>query len=125
MTHHWTDPHLTADMAAKLLAQPYHHLLTHGSSHLLAKIIPGQPADILTLYTPPEARRQGHARALLTNLITRVKAAQGTSITLDVRASNAAAISLYERLGFTRQTTRKGYYTNPPDDAVVYMLNLG
>ncbi|MFZ2586598.1 MAG: GNAT family N-acetyltransferase [Alphaproteobacteria bacterium] len=120
----WNDPIFTAAMAQALLNQPHHILLTHNSSHLLARVVPHSPADVLTLYTPPEARRHGHARALMNQLIAHARVAPCPAITLEVRASNTPARALYESLGFSIQTTRKGYYANPVDDAVVYGLAL-
>ncbi len=38
---------------------------------------------------------------------------------LEVRASNGAAIGLYQRLGFVEQGRRKGYYSAPAEDAVL------
>ena len=39
--------------------------------------------------------------------------------TLEVRASNEGARRLYERLGFRVAGTRRNYYTNPIEDAVI------
>jgi ribosomal-protein-alanine N-acetyltransferase len=41
---------------------------------------------------------------------------------LEVRASNQAALLLYEGLGFTRSLIREGYYDMPVEDAVVMSL---
>lgn len=120
----FTDPIFTRQQVESLLAQPHHTLLTHQASHLLARLVPSTPADILTLYTPPQARRQGHARILMQQLITAAQTVPCPAITLEVRAANTPARTLYESLGFTVQTTRKGYYQNPADDAVVYTLTL-
>ena len=40
-------------------------------------------------------------------------------ITLEVRASNAAAIALYEDAGFRPVGTRRNFYTAPQEDAVL------
>ncbi len=45
-----------------------------------------------------------------------------TSFTLEVRRSNAAAIHLYESLGFESAGTRKDFYTKPKEDAVIMWL---
>lgn len=45
-----------------------------------------------------------------------------TSLTLEVRCSNAAALHLYESLGFERAGIRKGFYTKPKEDAVIMWL---
>jgi ribosomal-protein-alanine N-acetyltransferase len=36
-----------------------------------------------------------------------------------VRVSNATAIALYERLGFTSRGLRRGYYTDNREDALI------
>ena len=38
---------------------------------------------------------------------------------LEVRESNLSARRLYERLGFYTDGLRKGYYTDPDEDAVL------
>lgn len=42
-----------------------------------------------------------------------------TSLTLEVRESNTAAIKLYESLGFISAGIRKGFYIKPKEDAVI------
>ena len=39
--------------------------------------------------------------------------------TLEVRKSNAAAIALYEKLGFVSEGIRKNFYEKPAEDAVI------
>lgn len=65
----------------------------------------------------PAFRRRGVAERLLTALLGQ---AQGLAfVTLEVRASNAAAIALYEKLGFERAGVRRGFYRAPKEDAVL------
>ena len=66
----------------------------------------------------PDARRHGVASALL-DVYCRFGAANLAFLTLEVRASNAAAIGLYEKHGFRPAGLRKGYYSNPKEDAVI------
>lgn len=44
---------------------------------------------------------------------------------LEVRASNDKAKALYEKLGYKAITTRKDYYSDPKEDAVIYSMELG
>ena len=69
-----------------------------------------------------QARRQGIGRGLIEALIYEANALGITSLTLEVRSKNHAAISLYEKLGFVTCGHRKNYYRNPIDDALV-MVN--
>lgn len=74
----------------------------------------------------PEARRQGVGRALLHELAARVRAEKLAFVTLEVRRSNAAAIALYESMDYEPVGTRKNFYENPTEDAVLmtWKLNL-
>ena len=66
----------------------------------------------------PDARRHGVASALL-DVFCRFGEANLAFLTLEVRASNQAAIALYEKHGFTQAGLRKNYYEKPREDAVI------
>lgn len=66
----------------------------------------------------PDARRHGVASALL-DVYCRFGAANLAFLTLEVRASNAPAIGLYEKHGFRRAGLRPGYYQRPREDALI------
>ena len=68
-------------------------------------------------------RRQGIARALVTQALEIGFAQGATRAVLEVRASNQAAQDLYQSLGFRSETTRPKYYTNPMEDAVLMELD--
>ena len=72
----------------------------------------------------PDCRRQGIASALLGAFI-RFAQAHLAFLTLEVRASNAPAIALYEAHGFVREGFRKNYYTAPREDAVIMTRRFG
>ena len=67
----------------------------------------------------PNARRQGAGRALVGALLTYAKAHGGSFVTLEVRPSNAAAIALYESLGFAEAGRRRHFYRDPMEDALL------
>jgi len=77
---------------------------------------------ILDLATEPYWRRKGIARMLVLAAIREGDAAGASRAFLEVRASNQAALLLYEGLGFTRSLIREGYYDMPVEDAVVMSL---
>jgi ribosomal-protein-alanine N-acetyltransferase len=74
---------------------------------------------INTVAVDPAERRHGHATALLTHVFEEAASRGVTRATLEVRASNEAALGLYERLGFRVTARRSRYYTNPDEDALI------
>jgi ribosomal-protein-alanine N-acetyltransferase len=64
-------------------------------------------------------RRRGVASELLGALFERTREDGRRGYTLEVRVSNAGAITLYERLGFERRGVRRGYYTDNREDALI------
>lgn len=67
----------------------------------------------------PERRRAGVATALLDRVLADGAARGALRATLEVRRSNSAALKLYEGFGFAVTAVRRGYYTNPDEDALV------
>jgi ribosomal-protein-alanine N-acetyltransferase len=74
---------------------------------------------INNLAVSPEHRRRGVASALLMHVLREGAARGATRATLEVRRSNEQARALYERFGFAVAGVRRGYYTNPREDALV------
>jgi ribosomal-protein-alanine N-acetyltransferase len=74
---------------------------------------------INTIAVRPEFRGQGIGRQLLAYLLDAARGQGARRAVLEVRASNAAAIALYSAFGFRTESVRKGYYPNPPEDALV------
>ena len=72
----------------------------------------------------PAWRRQGVAEAILSAYL-RFGRAKLAFLTLEVRASNEAAIGLYKKLAFEEGGRRKGYYTEPKEDAVLMTVEFG
>jgi len=72
----------------------------------------------------PDYRRLGIGQKMLKEVLGRVREEEAMFASLEVRVSNVAAQTLYARLGFTLLGVRKGYYSNPDEDALVLGLNL-
>jgi ribosomal-protein-alanine N-acetyltransferase len=68
----------------------------------------------------PERQRKGVGQALMRVLLDVAHHHGAEAIFLEVRQSNSHARILYERCGFQRSGERKQYYSNPPEDAVLY-----
>jgi len=67
-------------------------------------------------------RRRGIAWALLERMVER--AGPDEQYTLEVRPSNASAITLYERLGFRAAGRRPRYYRDNGEDALIMWRTL-
>ena len=76
-------------------------------------------SDMMNVAVHPDFRRQGIAEKLVLELVDALAQKENTCLTLEVRASNAPAISLYEKLGFSQIGLRKNYYRNPKEDALI------
>jgi len=74
---------------------------------------------INNLAVGPEHRRAHVATALLSKVLEDGANMGAERATLEVRHSNEPAQRLYERFGFTVAGVRRGYYTNPVEDALV------
>lgn len=75
--------------------------------------------NITNVVVAPEARRRGVATGLLTYLLSEGDRAGLRAYTLEVRVSNAAAIGLYEKLGFVSEGIRPHFYDKPVEDALI------
>ena len=82
-----------------------------------------EEAQILDIAVAPEQRGRGVARLLMDHAITVAREKEAELLALEVRASNIAAITLYERCGFARTGIRSKYYEGV-DDAVLMELRL-
>ena len=67
----------------------------------------------------PAFRGRGIGTALLHHILAAARELGARRATLEVRASNAEALRLYERLEFYVAGTRRNYYSNPVEDALI------
>ena len=83
-------------------------------------------ATLFNIAVDPDYQRQGLGRALLEHLIDELEKRGVATLWLEVRASNAAAIALYESLGFNEATIRRNYYptTDGREDAIIMALPI-
>lgn len=75
--------------------------------------------DMMNIAVSPECRRKGIGEGLIVSLVEQLKKRESRCLSLEVRASNAAAIALYEKLGFHQVGRRPNYYRNPREDALI------
>lgn len=81
-------------------------------------------AEILNLAIAPDSRRAGLATLLLETAFADLRASNTKTVHLEVRESNAAAISFYQRHGFTRSSVRPAYYRDPVEAALCLVKDL-
>ena len=75
--------------------------------------------DMMNVAVHPDFRRKGIAEALVNKLVEHLRERGSHCLTLEVRASNVPAITLYCKLGFSEIGRRKNYYRNPREDALI------
>jgi [ribosomal protein S18]-alanine N-acetyltransferase len=122
----WTRGNFIDSLAAGYLAMKYVDASGHWLGYYLA--MPGvDEMHLLNLTVAPPLQGQGHARAMLGDLVQRARAAGAAQLWLEVRVSNERARALYRRYGFAEVGRRRGYYPvtqGPREDAIVMSLLL-
>jgi len=78
---------------------------------------------VTTVAVSPDHRGFGIASRLLVALLNTAMEAGSTAATLEVRAASRDAQRLYSRFGFVPAGVRRGYYSNPSDDAIIMWLS--
>lgn len=80
--------------------------------------------DMMNVAVHPDYRKQGIATALIVGLVGELRKKGSHCLTLEVRASNENAISLYRKLDFQQIGLRKNYYHNPKEDALILRMEF-
>jgi ribosomal-protein-alanine N-acetyltransferase len=76
-------------------------------------------AHITNIAVRQQYQRKGLGELLLIATIDMARELKASIMTLEVRASNLAAQNLYSKYGFMRMGTRRGYYLDNREDAIV------
>lgn len=111
--------------------EAFEELLAHPYCCYLVALADGEPAgccgctisfgeaNIDNVVVAERYRNRGIAQQMLKKLIQTGEEASVEAFTLEVRVSNAAAIHIYEKLGFCAEGIRPGFYEKPVEDAVI------
>jgi ribosomal-protein-alanine N-acetyltransferase len=78
-----------------------------------------EEAHLTNIAVSPEYRRKSIGEVLLKTIIDECYKNMVKFITLEVRVGNLPAIALYEKYGFKSLGTRKGYYQDNNEDALI------
>lgn len=83
-------------------------------------------AHIQNLCVEPRHQGQGYGRRILEHLLNLAVVQQVDTVFLEVRASNRAALALYDSMGFNEIGLRRGYYPlgKKREDALIFALGL-
>ncbi len=90
---------------------------------LVARIL-GEECELENIVVADGNRRRGLGSKLLRALMNTARGRNATCIFLEVRESNVTARAFYETCGFSTDGRRKSYYSDPPEDAVLYTLAM-
>ncbi len=111
-----------ADAKTGSLPQSRTALVVEQDDNVVGFIVSQQLEDeweIENIAVTGAARRRGLGSRLVNELLDLVRSRGGKTVFLEVRESNRAARSLYEKWGFLEVGRRKMYYQNPAEDALV------
>ena len=83
-----------------------------------------EQVQISNIAIHPDFRRMGIAEAVLKQVLSQIQMEGSKLVTLEVRPSNLAARSLYNKLGFDVLGLRENYYHDPSEPALVMCKQL-
>lgn len=124
--------------AAQWSHQQYHQALSCGPERCKAFVIEHNSQilgflvaqgidtewEIENIVISPSEQRNGLGHKLLKQLMKSFDVNISLKIFLEVRESNHTARAFYQKSGFRQTGRRSRYYTNPPEDALIYQLDI-
>ncbi len=78
-----------------------------------------EDSHVTTIAVSPGFRGRRYGEKMLLHLLDQAMDRGASWMTLEVRESNAAAQALYRKYGFTTVSTRRGYYSDNNENALV------
>ena len=78
-----------------------------------------EDSHVTTIAVSPDFRGRKFGEMMLLHLLDQAIERGASWMTLEVRESNAVAQGLYRKYGFTTVSTRKGYYSDNNENALV------
>ena len=128
-------PHWAPELYAAMLTPPSANVRTLLVAELdgvvvgfaagaLAGTGAGRWGEIESVAVEPGCRRAGVGRALCKRLMAWASANGAQHMELEVRHGSAGAQALYRQCGFREDGRRRGYYRDPPEDAVLMSADL-
>lgn len=92
---------------------------TELNGYLIGNLVSGE-SELLRIAIKDKFKSKGLSN-LIMNTYLKYTGDKASSYFLEVRSNNYIARKLYEKYGYQSIATRKNYYSNPVDDAVIYL----
>ena len=116
----WTEnmfiPEVNSENATYVVGTRGEEVICYGGFHTVL-----DEAHITNIAVKSTSRGKGIGRFLFATLLAKAKEAGAKLVTLEVKTTNTAAISLYESFGFKVAGVRKTYYNNLYDAYVMWL----
>lgn len=116
----WTEnmfiPEVNSANATYVVGTRGDEVICYGGFHTVL-----DEAHITNIAVKSTSRGKGIGRFLFATLLAKAKEAGAKLVTLEVKTTNTAAISLYESFGFKVAGVRKRYYNNLYDAYVMWL----
>lgn len=116
----WTEnmfiPEVNSANATYVVGTRGEEVICYGGFHTVL-----DEAHITNIAVKSTSRGKGIGRFLFATLLAKAKEAGAKLVTLEVKSTNNAAISLYESFGFKVAGVRKRYYNNLYDAYVMWL----
>jgi ribosomal-protein-alanine N-acetyltransferase len=128
--HPWTRRHFEAEMDAAFCTRTIvaRRLVVETGELTIAGFCSyrrvAEEVHVENLAVDPDCRRQGLGSLLLRTALTAAVRGGARVAVLEVRTGNVSARGLYEALGFHQVGERRGYYSEPPEDAAILLRQL-
>jgi ribosomal-protein-alanine N-acetyltransferase len=103
----WSEAEISA-----FQSDPLCFTLVEAEAFLIGRTVAGE-AELLTLAVAPQARRRGLGARLVSRFLYQARLRGAEAAFLEVAEGNTAALSLYQRMGFSQSGRRRGYYSLP------------
>ena len=121
-SHPWSRQHFIDELSNSVSTIDLYWIGETLAGFLCSWLIAGE-LQVQNVAVRTDLRRRGIARSLIEHVIERSKSSGLTSVWLEVRVGNSAAIALYEKFGFEKSGIRQAYYPDG-EDALVMMYKV-